>query len=186
MLRWLEGLLWRPDRRKKDDDDMLLPLYGVREGEEEEQEEEQQEKHDKEQDESEFVQEIFKSAGGGRAGGAELNFYFDMFSTIEEEEVQNAEPVRIWWMSRKHPYARQLMALRAVIWKRERKLIFTPYRVRSTIYGFSGDIVEKAIEDCINLCSKHNLIKIQEDVMEQQQQTHEEAPVISSEKNSEQ
>lgn len=179
MLRWLEGLLWSPDRRKKNDDEMLLPLYG-------DHQEEEDDRHDQEQDELEFAQEIFRLAGGyGNKAGAELNFYFDMFSTTEEE-VQNAEPVRIWWMSRKHPYARQLMALRALIWKRDHRLIFTPYCFRSTIYGFSGDIVEKAIEDCINLCSKHNLIKIQEEVMEQQQQpTHEEAPVISGEKNNE-
>jgi hypothetical protein len=140
---------------------------------EEEEDEEAQSAEDEEiqkQRENQFLRDIFVAAGGG---GSTLNFYFDMFST-KEHVVKNAEPVVVWWMARTHPYVKRLMDIRTAVWKQERRLIFTPYRPHSNIYGFPENIVENLVDRCIRLLSEYGIVRVQaEEEGEEEEQRKE-------------
>lgn len=174
MIKWF-AWIWKGTRDDlfKKDDDLLLPLY--HDGKQKEEEEEEDNEVESEEDmmlrirekELAFATRVFKSAYQSR--DRELNFYFDMFRTCERVE-RNEAPVTIWWMAHDHPYTRELMEGRATVWKLQRKILFTPYRPRESIYGFTEDILEKVVEHCITLCSKYELIKIHEDKLEEGQE----------------
>lgn len=173
MFRWINDLFFKAQPLYKKDDS-LLPEY--EEQHEEDEDEEEDEEENETNSEAVLVKTVFEAAGGVPGVVKELNMYFDMFSTLERV-IANQEPILVWWMSRNHPYARILMAHRARIWREERKVILSPFRVYPpNVYGFTEDVVEMAVTFCTDLCKKYELIK--EEVIEEETTKREETPVV--------
>lgn len=154
-MQWLRTLFgFEPDSYKKHDEPLLEGGHV--------EEDDLMTEEERRALELNFVKRIFVSAGGGKDASV-MNFYFDMFTT-EEQEMNSPQLVRVWWMCRDHPYVFVIRAERERIWRESRKRIYSPFRlVRPNVVAFAEDAVEMAVDSCIKLCAEYKFVNVHED-----------------------